>query len=111
MTLLTITTKQEFEDKVLNSDKPVLVDFWAEWCPPCRAMAPVLKNISEDLDGTADIAKVNIEETADNGQIASEHQVQSIPNMVIFKGGKEADRVIGMTAGSVLADKLTKLAS
>lgn len=106
MSLLTTTTKQEFEDKVLKSDKAVLVDFWAEWCPPCRAMAPVLQNIAEAMDEKVDIVKVNIEDSAENQALATEYGVQSIPNMVIFKGGKEADRVIGMTSGENLTKKL-----
>lgn len=106
MALLSTSTKEEFEAKVLKSDKAVLVDFWAEWCPPCRAMAPVLHNVADDMDATADIVKVNIEESADNQQLAGEYQVQSIPNMVIFRGGKEVDRIIGMTSGEILSKKL-----
>lgn len=107
MALLTTTTRKEFEDKVLNSNKTVLVDFWAEWCPPCRAMAPVLHNVADDVDANADIVKVNIEESADNQQLAGEYQIQSIPNMIIFRGGKEIDRIIGMTSGENLSKKLT----
>lgn len=106
MAIINITTKQEFEEEVLKSDKPVLVDFWAEWCPPCRAMGPLLKSIAEDLEGTANIIKVNVEESPDNNQLAADYQVQSIPNMVIFKSGNEVDRVIGMAPGATLIEKL-----
>lgn len=110
MALHNTTTNDDFAAKVLSNDKPVLVDFWAEWCPPCHAMAPLLKSIAEDLDGIADIVKVNIEESADNNRLAGEHQVQSIPNLVIFKDGKEVDRIVGMAGGDVISKKLTELA-
>lgn len=106
MALLNTTTKQEFEAKVLKSDKTVLVDFWAAWCPPCRAMAPRLHTVAEQMDATVDIVKVDIEASADNRQLAQEYDIQSIPNMVIFKAGKEADRIIGMVPETVLAQRL-----
>lgn len=110
MALYNTATKQEFEDKVVKSDKIVLVDFWAEWCPPCRAMAPGLHAISENLDDIIDIVKVDIEQSSDNAQLAGDYDVRSIPNMVVFKGGKEIDRIIGMTSEPVLAERLKKLA-
>lgn len=111
MALLNTTTRQEFKDKVLDSDKVVLVDFWAEWCPPCVAMSPVLEKVANALDDTVDVVKVNIEESNDNKQLAGESGVQSIPNMVIYKGGKEVDRIIGMTQEGQLSERLTKLVS
>lgn len=111
MALYTITTKEEFAEKVINSDRTVLVDFWAEWCPPCRAMAPGLQTAANKLDDKGvDIVKVNIEESADNQQLAAEYEVQSIPNMPIFKQGKEVERLIGMVAEPILTDQLAKLA-
>ena len=107
MALYNITTKQEFDDKVLKSDKVVLVDFWAQWCPPCRAMAPTLVSLAKKLDDTTDIVKVNIEDSQDNNALATEHQVQSIPNMVVYKGGKQVDNIIGMVPEPVLSDMLT----
>lgn len=106
MTLQSIVNKKEFEEKVLKSDKPVLVDFWAEWCAPCRAMSPVLQNVADNLEGKAEIIKVNIEESSENGALAHEYGVSSIPNMVIFNSGKEVDRIIGMTAGGNIEAKL-----
>ncbi len=108
MALYNTTTKQEFTDKVLKSDKVVLVDFWAEWCPPCRAMAPSLHNIGEKHDDIVDIVKVNIEMSGENAGLAGEYEVRSIPNMVVFKGGKEVDRIIGLTPEAALVDQLKK---
>lgn len=110
MALYNITTKQEFEEKVLKSNKVVLVDFWAEWCPPCRAMAPGLHDIADELDKTVDIVKVDIEATVENGQLAGSYGVQSIPNMPIFKSGNEVERLIGMVPKAHLADVLQQIA-
>jgi thioredoxin 1 len=111
MGLLITTTKKEFEEKVLQSKKTVLVDFWAEWCPPCRAMAPILEKVAEKLDKNVDVAKVNIEESAENNQLAGEYEVRSIPNMVIFKNGEEADRIIGLTQEGELTEKLKTISA
>lgn len=110
MALYTITTKAEFEQHVLQNNKLVLVDFWANWCPPCRAMAPALHDIGDELDDIADIVKVNLEESPDNQQLADEYGVQSIPNMPIFQGGKEVSRIIGMVPKAELITTLTKVA-
>jgi thioredoxin 1 len=111
MALYNITTKQEFEEKVLKSDKVVLVDFWAAWCPPCMAMAPALHDLAEELDADIDVVKVDIEDTTDNRELAMEHGVQSIPNMPIFVGGKEVERIIGLTQKGRMAEILTGLAA
>lgn len=110
MALYTITTKQEFEEKVLKSDKVVLVDFWAQWCPPCRAMAPLLHDVAEEQDAIVDIVKVDIEDTQDNAELAGQYGVRSIPNMPVFKGGKEVERIVGMLPKIQLEDKLKSLA-
>ncbi len=111
MAIHNTTTEQAFNDKVLASDKLVLVDFWAAWCPPCQAMAPVLQAVAKQLEGSVDIVKVDIEASADNQRLAGDWQVQSIPNMVVFKDGAEVSRFIGMTQKPFLIDELTKLAA
>lgn len=108
MPLYNTTTTQEFEEKVLQSKKVVLVDFWAEWCPPCRAMAPTLHDLGEKLDSDVDIVKVNIEDGPDNAALAGEYKVQSIPNMHVFKDGKVVDQIIGMVPARALEDTLAK---
>lgn len=96
MALINISTKKDFEEKVIKSKKTVLVDFWASWCPPCRAMAPILEKVAKSLDDSVDVIKVNIEENAENHHLAVEYGVQSIPNMPIFVNGKEQNRLVGL---------------
>ncbi len=85
-------TQDNFENEVLKSDTPVLVDFWATWCGPCRTVAPVLDQLADEMDGKVRIAKLNVDE---NQQLAYQFQVSSIPTFVLFKGGQMADRMMG----------------
>jgi len=87
--------KDNFEDEVLKSDLPVLVDFWAPWCMPCRMMAPTLDELSVDLAGKLKIVKVNTEESS-NQELAIKYQIQSIPNMKLFKAGEVIGEFIGL---------------
>jgi thioredoxin 1 len=82
-------TDQNFATDVLNADKPVLVDFWAEWCGPCRMIAPALEEISSELGDQVVVAKANLDEASD---AASKYRVQTIPQLVLFRGGEEVAR-------------------
>lgn len=84
---------ENFEKEVLKSEKPVLVDFYADWCGPCNAMAPVIEELATELDGKAKIGKINVD---DNPDIAVEYNVMSIPTLIIFKNGKEEKRLVGL---------------
>ena len=97
-----VVTDNSFADDVLNSDKLVLVDFWAEWCGPCRMVAPVLDEIAADHPETITIAKLNIDE---NPETARDFQVMSIPTMILFKGGEPVKQIVGAKPkAALLAD-------
>mgnify|MGYP000856310854 len=108
MALHNITTTQEFESQVLKSTQPVLVDFWATWCPPCRAMAPILQQIADET--AFSVVKIDIEASPDTAALAQQYGVQSIPNMKIFAGGKPAAELIGMKPKQALIDALESAA-
>ena len=97
-------TQENFETEVLKSDKPVLVDFWAEWCGPCRMVAPVLDEIAEQKADVT-IAKLNVD---DHQELAMEYGVQSIPTFILFKGGEAADRILGALPKAAFEDFLSR---
>lgn len=84
---------ENFEKEVLKSEKPVLVDFYADWCGPCNAMAPVIEELAKELGGKVKVGKINVDENPD---IAVEYNVMSIPTLIIFKNGKEEKRLVGL---------------
>ena len=92
-----------FEADVLQSDTPVLVDFWAPWCGPCRQLAPTVDAISEEYDGKVKVGKVNTDE---NPQIATQHQINSIPTLMIFKGGEVVERLVGALPKEKITEKI-----
>ncbi|MEX0345392.1 MAG: thioredoxin [Rhizobiaceae bacterium] len=92
--------KNSFEDGVLKAAEPVVVDFWAEWCGPCKMIAPALEEISAEMGGKVKIAKVNIDE---NPEIAAQYGVRSIPTLMVFKGGEVADMKVGALPKSTLS--------
>jgi thioredoxin 1 len=98
-------TDETFEQEVIESQVPVLVDFWAPWCGPCRMVAPVVDEISEQYTGQVKVVKVNTDE---NPSVASKYGIRSIPTLMIFKGGQRVDMVVGAVPKTTLASTLEK---
>lgn len=97
-------TDQTFDEEIKSSEAPVLVDFWAEWCGPCKMVAPILDEIVTEQAGRLKLAKVNVD---DNQEVARRFDVMSIPTMILFKDGEPALRIVGARAKSKILDELT----
>ena len=93
----------EFDETVVSSDTPVLVDFWAPWCGPCHMIAPIVEELATEYDGRVKMTKVNVDE---NPNVAAKYGIRSIPTILLFKGGQVQDQVIGAVAKDELSKKL-----
>ena len=98
-------TSSSFDKFLENTNLPVLVDFWADWCMPCRIMAPVMEELARDYAGKAVFARVNVDE---NPEVASRYSIMSIPHFVIFRNGRPAERIVGAVGRGPLEDALKK---
>lgn len=99
-------TDSSFAAEVLSAPEPVLVDFWAEWCGPCRMLAPVIEELAESYAGQVKVCKLNVDE---NQNTAARYGIMSIPTLVLFKGGQEVDRIIGFQPKEQLVQRLNML--
>ena len=100
---ITNTTDKEFEKDVISSEIPVLVDFWAEWCGPCKMIAPSVENISSEYEGKLKVGKLDVDS---NPNVSSTYGIRSIPTLLIFKNGAPVDQIVGAVAQNVIESKV-----
>jgi len=94
-----------FENDVLNSERPVLVDFWAAWCAPCRMLAPTVEAVADKYAATASVVKLNVD---DNPSVSQRYGIKGIPTLILFKNGREEERVVGATSEGAISRMLDK---
>jgi thioredoxin 1 len=99
-------TDQNFNEEVIESSRPVLVDFWAEWCGPCKMIAPSLEELADDYKDSIDVAKLNVDE---NPNIASDFSIRSIPTLLIFKDGSPVSQIVGAVPKSTIKSKIDEI--
>jgi len=99
-------TDADFESVVLKSDIPVMVDFWAEWCGPCKMIAPLVEELSKEYEGKAKMVKVDVD---NNSAVAMKYGIRNIPTLLFFKNGQVIDKQVGVVAKAALAEKINKL--
>ena len=98
-----VLTDKNFQKEVLEEEIPVLVDFYADWCPPCRVLAPIISSLAEEFEGKIKVGKLNVDE---NPQTASKYQIMSIPTLMIFKEGEVVERVVGVRPKEALKERI-----
>jgi thioredoxin 1 len=103
--LVTEVSDSSWEQDVLKSDRPVLVDFWAAWCAPCRMLAPTVDAVAEKYSASARVVKLNVD---DNPGISQRYGIKGIPTLILFKGGKEEERVVGATSREAISKMIDK---
>ena len=106
MSLVTEVSDSEFEESVIQSDVPVLVDFWAPWCGPCKSIAPVVDELASEYEGRLKVVKVNVDE---NREAAAKYNVRGIPNLILFKGGETQEQIVGAVAKQELVQAIEKV--
>lgn len=104
--MITELTKSNFEQEIMLEQKPILIDFWASWCGPCKMVSPIIDEISEEYDGKIKVCKVNVDE---EGILASEFAIVSIPTILLVKDGKIAERLVGVRSKDEFCDEIDKL--
>ncbi len=98
-------TESNFSQEVLKSEKPVLIDFWAEWCGPCKMIAPVVEELAKEYDGKLKVGKLDVDH---NQSVATQYGIRSIPTLLVFKGGKVVDQIVGAVPKKILTEKVLK---
>ena len=102
-----VTSSEEFDKEVLQSEKLVLVDFWAPWCGPCKMLSPVVEEIAQDNEDKLKVVKIDVDQ---NSKISAQYQISSIPTLMFFKGGEPVDSIIGAVPKSEIENKIADLA-